>query len=64
VERSVADFQSAVQLDPANDDAKYNLELLLRELLARGVRPGSNGSSTGPAKGHKGAGGGQPGRGY
>ena len=64
VERSVADFQSAVQLDPADDDAKFNLELLLRELLARGVRPGSNGSSPGPAKGHKGAGGGQAGRGY
>ncbi len=64
VERSVADFQSAARLDPGNDDAKFNLELLLRDLLARGVRPGSNGSSTGPAKGHKGAGGGQPGRGY
>ena len=64
VERSVADFQSAVQLDPANEDAKFNLELLLRDLLARGVRPGSNGSSAGPSKGHKGAGGGQPGRGY
>ncbi len=64
VERSVADFQAAVELDPANDDAKANLELLLRNLLAKGVRPGSNGSSSGPAKGHKGAGGGLPGRGY
>lgn len=64
VDVSVADFESAVQLDPANQDAKFNLELLLRELLARGVRPGSNGSSSGPAKGHQGAGGGLPGRGY
>ncbi len=64
VERSVADFQAAVELDPANDDAKANLELLLRNLLAKGVRPGSNGASSGPAKGHKGAGGGLPGRGY
>ena len=33
---AVADFQAAVQLDPTNEDAKFNLELLLRELLARG----------------------------
>lgn len=64
VDRSVADFQAAVELDPSNEDAKFNLELLLREMLARGVRPGSNGSSSGPAKGKQGAGGGLPGRGY
>ncbi len=64
VDRSVADFQSAVELDPSNEEAKANLELLLRNLLAKGVRPGSNGTSSGPAKGHKGAGGGLPGRGY
>ena len=64
VDRSLADFQAAVELDPTNDDAKFNLELLLRELLARGVRPGSNSSSGGPAKGHQGAGGGLPGRGF
>ena len=64
VDVSVADFQAAVELDPSNQDAKFNLELLLRELLAHGVRPGSNGSSSGPAKGHQGAGGGLPGRGY
>jgi hypothetical protein len=64
VDVSVADFESAVELDPSNQEAKFNLELLLRELLAHGVRPGSNGSSSGPAKGHQGAGGGLPGRGY
>jgi hypothetical protein len=64
VERSVAAFQSAVLLDPTNEAAKFNLELLLHELLAHGVRPGSNASSGGPSKGHKGAGGGVPGRGY
>lgn len=64
VDQSVADFQTAVQLDPGNEDAKFNLELLLRDLLAHGVRPGGNGSSAGPAKGHKGAGSGQPGKGY
>jgi hypothetical protein len=64
VDQSVADFQAAVRLDPTNTDAKFNLELLLRQLLARGVRPGSNASAGGPAKGHRGAGGGLPGRGY
>jgi hypothetical protein len=64
VDRSVADFQAAVETDPSDDDAKYNLELLLRSLLAKGVRPGSNGASSGPAKGHQGAGGALPGRGY
>jgi hypothetical protein len=64
VDVSVADFQAAVELDPTNQEAKFNLELLLRRLLAQGVRPGSNGASSAPTKGHRGAGGGSPGRGY
>lgn len=64
VEQAVGDFQDAVTQDPANADAKYDLELLLRYLVATGTRTGSNGSSAGPAKGHKGAGAGQPGTGY
>ncbi len=36
VDRSVAAFQAAVQLDPSNEDAKFNLEWLLR--AARGAR--------------------------
>jgi hypothetical protein len=64
VERSVSAFAAAVTADPTYEDAKFNLELLLRELLAKGVRPGSNNSSGGPAKGHHGAAGGVPGRGY
>jgi len=64
VDRSVGDFQAAVQLDPANEDAKFNLEWLLHELVAHGERPGSSASSAGPAKGHTGAGGGTPGKGY
>jgi len=64
VERSLADFQAAVQLDPANDDAKFNLEWLLRRLAARGVRPGGTSGQSGPARGHKGAAGGVPGRGF
>lgn len=63
VERSVADFQSAVQLDPANVDAKFNLEWLVRQLVAHGTRVG-NGGQGAIAKGHKGAGGGLPGKGY
>jgi hypothetical protein len=64
VERSVAAFQAAAQLDPANEAAKYNLELLLHELIAKGERPGANASNGGPARGHRGAAGGVPGRGY
>jgi hypothetical protein len=64
VERSVADFQAAVQLDPTNEDAKFNLEWLLRRLAARGVRPGGTSGQSGPARGHKGAAGGVPGRGF
>ncbi len=63
VARSVADFRSAVQLDPANAEAKFNLELLERELEAQGTRSGT-GSASGPSRGHRGAGEGAPGSGY
>ena len=64
VDRAVADFQSSVQLDPANTDAKFNLEWLQRQLLAHGSRAGNTTSSGGAKRGHKGAGGGAPGKGY
>ena len=64
IDQSVADFQAAVRLDPTNVDAKFNLELLLRRLLAKGIRPGANNSAGGRANGHHGAGGGLPGSGY
>jgi hypothetical protein len=64
VDQAVADFQAAVRLDPSNADAKFNLERLLRELVAHGVRPGSDNGTGGRSRGHRGAGGGVPGRGY
>ena len=64
VDQSVSDFQTAVRLEPGNEDAKFNLELLLRQLVAKGTRRGSDNTPAGPSKGHRGAGGGIPGRGY
>ena len=64
VERAVADFQAAVQLDPGNADAKFNLEWLLRQLVPHGSRSGNSASQASAARGHKGTGGGQPGSGY
>jgi hypothetical protein len=64
VERSVSDFADAIRRDPGNDDAKFDLELLLRQLVARGTRAGSNNAAGGPAHGHRGAGAGLPGHGY
>jgi hypothetical protein len=64
VERSVADFEAAVELDPTNEDAKFNLEWLRRQLVAHGQRGGGTAGQGTPAKGRKGAGGGVPGKGY
>lgn len=63
VERSEADFRSAVSLDPTNEDAKFNLEWLMRQLVAKGSRNGDSGSTGNDHKGHNG-GGGTPGKGY
>jgi hypothetical protein len=63
-ELAVASFQAAVRADPANVDAKTNLELALRRLRATGVRHGP-GTGSGPrAGGRRGAGSGTPGSGY
>jgi hypothetical protein len=64
VERSVAAFRNAVRLDQGNEAAKYNLELLLRLLEARGQRIGPNPAPGPRAGGQRGAGAGRPGRGY
>jgi hypothetical protein len=62
--RAMASFKDAVDLDQANEDAKYNLELVLRLLEA--TEPGGGGGSGGaradtPARG---AGAATAGRGY
>ena len=61
---SVADFRDAVRADPENDDAKYDLELALRLLLAQGTRLGAGQQTGAGATGQRGAGGGLPGSGY
>jgi hypothetical protein len=63
-DRSRGYFEEAVRLFPANTDAAYNLELVLRRERAVGIRRGpSQGSGPrGTARG--GAGASAPGRGY
>jgi len=64
VDAAISNFTDAVRIDPVNEQAAYDLELLLRLTAARGSRaePGQSGA-TGPT-GHRGAGGGRPGSGY
>ena len=63
-DRAVGSFSDAARLDPSNTAAKFNLELALRALEARGTRQGPN-AGTGPkATGQHGAGAGTPGEGY
>lgn len=63
-EAAVSSFDGAVRLDPDNEAAKYDLELALKALAARGVRIGpGRGAGIGPT-GRRGAGGGIPGHGY
>jgi hypothetical protein len=63
-ERALAAFEQAHRLDPGNEQAKYDLELLLRLLEARGERPGAAPGAGPRAGGRRGAGAGTPGRGY
>ena len=64
VDAAIADFTDAVRADPQNEDAAYDLELLLRLTAAHGTRvqPGQAGGLG--HTGRRGAGGGQPGSGY
>jgi hypothetical protein len=63
-DRARAAFEAAVRRDPANVDAKYNLELLLRRTRATGTRQGPGNGSGALGHGRRGAGSGTPGRGY
>ena len=64
VAEAVLDFQNAVRDDPANANAKYNLELVIRSLAAQGVRVGTAQQGSSGSVGRRGAGGGIPGQGY
>ena len=62
---AIASFEQAIALDPENDDAKYNLQLMLQRgqgLLPTEAAAGKNPSPGG--KGSRGAGAGAPGSGY
>jgi hypothetical protein len=65
LQRSLRSFREAIQLDPSNDDAKFDLELLL-ELVAssQGETGGSAGGPGGPETDVGGAGATRPGEGY
>jgi hypothetical protein len=64
VDAAISDFTDAVRADPANEQAAFDLELLLRLTAARGsrVEPGQGGGFG--RTGRHGAGSGQPGSGY
>ena len=62
---AIASFEQAIALDPENDDAKYNLQLLLQRgsgILPTEAAAGKNPSPGG--RGSRGAGAGAPGSGY
>lgn len=63
-DRAVQAFTDAARLDPANADARFNLEIALRALEATGLRRGPSPSSGPRGAGHSGAGAGTPGQGY
>jgi hypothetical protein len=64
VDAALSDFTDAVRADPANESAKFDLELLLRSTAASGVRIGPGPGGGLGKSGRRGAGGGVPGRGY
>jgi hypothetical protein len=63
-DRALAAFGNALDAEPGDDPAAYDLELLLRLFEARGERPGTNPGAGPRGGGQRGAGGGTPGRGY
>ena len=63
-DRAVSAFVDAVRLDPNDEAAKVNLELVLRLFQAHGVRTGASTGAGGRGTGRHGAGTGIPGSGY
>jgi hypothetical protein len=63
-DRALSAFVNAVRLDPADDAAKVNLELVLRLFRAHGVRTGATTGAGRNGEGRRGAGTGIPGSGY
>jgi hypothetical protein len=61
---SLTDFEDAVRADPEDAVAKYDLELVLRILVAQGVRVGAGQQTGAGSTGQRGAGGGVAGGGY
>ncbi|HZO33881.1 MAG TPA: hypothetical protein VFB17_02275 [Gaiellaceae bacterium] len=62
--QAVLDFDDAIRIDPSNETAKYDLELLLRLSAAHGVRASPGPGPPVDATGRKGAGTGAGGSGY
>lgn len=62
---TVANLQLAIALDPTNDEAKYNLELVLQRARGTQLTEGAGGKNPSPGgTGSSGAGAGDPGSGY
>lgn len=62
---TVANLQLAIELDPSNDEAKYNLELVLQRSRGIQLTEGAGGQNPSPGgTGSSGAGAGDPGSGY
>jgi hypothetical protein len=62
---AIASFEQAIDLDPENDDAKYNLQLMLAR--GQGLLPTEASAGRNPlpgGRGARGAGAGEPGSGY
>jgi hypothetical protein len=62
--RAAETFEAAIRADPGNENAKYNLELVLRRIKVVGSREGAGGSSGDFGQSLTGAGAGLPGSGY
>jgi hypothetical protein len=62
---TVTNLQLAIELDPSNHDAKYNLELALQRARGTQLTEGAGGQNPSPGgSGSSGAGAGDPGSGY